>query len=215
MYIFDIDGTLLFTIDSISYNINKTLKEFSLGEIEKDKVKSFVGNGPVVLVEKCLEYLGYKDENLKEKFLFVYNKNYDDNPYYLTKPFEGIKQELDKIKARGEKIAAFSNKPDSTCKKVIGHIFGENYFNMVLGYKENYKRKPSAEGIYIIKERLGGDFSDIIYFGDSEVDIKCGKNAGIFTVACAWGFRDKKYLETFNPDLLIENVKEISSIRRV
>lgn len=215
MYIFDIDGTLLNTIDSISYNINQTLKNFSLSQVPKEKIEEFVGNGPRVLIEKTLDYIGFEKSEKREKILNAYNKRYDENPVFLTKPYEGIVEELEKIKKRGEILVAFSNKPDSTCKKVIGEIFGEGYFDFILGYREDIKRKPSPEGMYIIKERFGVDYSDIFYFGDSEVDMECGKNAGVFTVGCAWGFRERKILENLKPNLIIDSPKEISKIRRV
>lgn len=216
MYIFDIDGTLLYTIDSIAYNINESLKDFNLSEVPKDKVREFVGNGPVVLINKSLDYINFeKDEEKRLEILNHYNKKYDDNPAYLTKPYDGIKDELDKLKERGEIIAAFSNKPDSTCKKVIEEVFGKGYFDYILGYREDIKRKPSPEGMYIIKEKFDVDFTDIIYFGDSEVDMECGKNAGVFTVGCAWGFRDKDLLLSHKPNLVIDSPSEISKIRRV
>ena len=216
MYIFDIDGTLLNTIDSISFHINKTLEEFGLGQIDKERVRAFVGNGPVVLVNKTLDFVGAsREESFRKKFLDTYNKSYDDDPTYLLKAYGGIKESIDILKDRGEIIACFSNKPDSTCKKVIGHVFGKDYFDFILGYKESYERKPSPEGIMIIKERFGVDFSDILYFGDSEVDMKCGKNSGIFTVGCSWGFRSREILEKESPNLIIDDPKEIKNIRRI
>lgn len=216
MYIFDIDGTLLYTIDSIAYNINESLKDYSLGEVPKEKIREFVGNGPVVLINKSLDYVNFKkDEEKRQEILNHYNKKYDDNPAYLTKAYDGIKKELDELKNRGEIIACFSNKPDSTCKKVIEEVFGKGYFDYVLGFREDIKRKPSPEGMYILKDRFGVDFTDIIYFGDSEVDIECGKNAGVLTVACSWGFRDKEFLLSKNPDIVIDHPEEISKIRRV
>lgn len=215
MYIFDIDGTLLYTIDSIAYNINQTLKAYGLKEVPTDKIREFVGNGPKVLIEKTLDYIGFEKSEKREEILNSYNKRYDDNPSYLTKPYDGIVEELEKIKKRGELLVAFSNKPDSTCKKVIGDVFGEGYFDFILGYRKDIERKPSPEGMYIIKERYGVDSSDIIYFGDSEVDMKCGKNAGVFTVGCSWGFRDRKILEDLKPDSIIDKPSEISKIRRV
>ena len=103
MYIFDIDGTLLNTIDSISYNINQTLKNFSLSQVPKEKIEEFVGNGPRVLIEKTLDYIGFEKSEKREKILNAYNKRYDDNPTYLTKPYDGIVDELEKIKKMGEK----------------------------------------------------------------------------------------------------------------
>lgn len=215
MYIFDIDGTLLNTIDSIDYHINKTMKKYDLDPVPKEKVREFVGNGPVVLIEKSLDFVNANtDPVYRKEILDFYNKSYDDNPTYLLKAYDGIKESLDIIKQRGEIITCFSNKPDSTSNKVIPAVFGEGYFDFILGYKESYERKPSPEGIIIIKERFGVDFSDIIYFGDSEVDMKCGKNAGIFTVGCSWGFRSREVLEKGNPDLIIDDPKEIKDIRR-
>jgi phosphoglycolate phosphatase len=215
MYIFDIDGTLLYTIDSISYYINKAFADFGLGQVPKDEVRKNVGNGPIVLVNKCLKYLDIEDENIQKKVLDHYNRIYDDNPSYLTKPYEGIREELEKIKKRGELLVAFSNKPDSTCKKVLTDLWPAGYFDMILGFKENIKRKPNPEGLYIIGQRFEEKMTDIVYFGDSEVDIECGRNAGVFTVACAWGFRDKAFLEEQKPDLIIDSPGEINTIRRV
>lgn len=214
MYIFDIDGTLLNTIDAISYHLNQTFKSYGLREVPTDKVREFVGNGPRVLIEKSLDYARFAGEDeLREEIYNTYNKAYDDNPLYLTKPFEGIKQELDTIKSRGEIITAFSNKPDSTSNMVLKEIFGKDYFDYILGYREDYERKPSPEGIMIIANHFDVPFSQILYFGDSEVDMKCGKNASIFTIGCSWGFRDRGVLESQNPDTIIDSPYQISSVQ--
>lgn len=215
MYIFDIDGTLLDTIDSIAYNMNVTLEHFLLEKIPKNTVRKFVGNGPKNLVDKCTEYLGIFDQELRKDILNYYNEYYDNNPSYLTKAYDGILNQLDILRKRGELIAAFSNKPDSTSKKVLTEVIGGKYFDMILGYQEGIERKPSPEGIMIISQRFNVKMTDVIFFGDSEVDIKCGKNAGVFTVACSWGFRDRDFLLENKPDLIIDNPNEISLIRRV
>lgn len=210
MYIFDIDGTLLYTIDTISYFINQTLKKFDLEPCPKDKVEAFVGNGPAVLVELVLDYVGGpSDVEFRKEFLASYNKAYDDNPAHLTKAYDGIKEALDELKKSGKPLVCFSNKPDETSRKVIPAIFGDGYFDYILGYRGDYARKPSPAGIMILKEKFGVDFSDIIYFGDSEVDMKCGKNAGIFTVGVSWGFRDRSVLEKEKPDLIIDDPSEM------
>lgn len=210
MYIFDIDGTLLYTIDTITYFINETLKKFGLDPCPKDTVEALVGNGPVVLCEKVLNYVGAStDKKFRKDFLDSYNKAYDDNPSHLTKAYDGVKEALDEIKKTGKPLICFSNKPDGTCKKVIPAVFGEGYFDYILGFRGDYERKPSPAGIMILKEKFGVDFADIIYFGDSEVDMKCGKNAGIFTVGVSWGFRDRKVLEEEKPNLIIDDPSEM------
>lgn len=216
MYIFDIDGTLLDTIDAINFHLNATFKKYGLSTVPKEKVREFVGNGPRVLVSKALDYVGFDGSpDLWEEIYGAYNIAYDNDPVYLTKPFEGIREALDKIKARGEIITAFSNKPDDTSNKVLKAIFGPDYFDFILGYREDYERKPSVEGIMIIAERFGANFSDILYFGDSEVDMLCGRNAGIFTVGCSWGFRPRAILEEGKPHAIIDSPSEINSIRIV
>ena len=210
MYIFDIDGTLLNTVDTISYFINETLKKFDLSPCPKDKVEAFVGNGPAVLVYLVLDYVGGpKDEKFRKDFLNSYNKTYDDNPAHLTKAYDGVKEALDQLKKTGKPLVCFSNKPDETSRKVIPAVFGQGYFDYILGFRGDYARKPSPEGIMILKEKFNVDFSDIIYFGDSEVDMKCGKNAGIFTVGVSWGFRDRAVLEKEKPDLIIDDPSEM------
>lgn len=120
-----------------------------------------------------------------------------------------MKEALDELKKTKKPLICFSNKPDETCKKVIPAVFGEGFFDDILGFRGDYERKPSPAGIMILKEKFGVNFSDIIYFGDSEVDMKCGKNAGIFTVGVSWGFRERKVLEEAKPDLIIDDPKEI------
>lgn len=216
MYIFDIDGTILNTIDAINFHLNETFKKYSLGEVPKDKVREFVGNGPKVLVKSALSYVNFAgDESMAKEIYDFYNQAYDNDPAYLTKPYDGIKEALDKIKEKGEILTAFSNKPDSTCKKVLESIFGEDYFDYILGFRDDYKRKPSPEGIMIIASHFNVNYSDILYFGDSEVDMKCGKNTSVFTVGCSWGFRDREILEKENPDIIIDKPSEINSIRNI
>lgn len=210
MYIFDIDGTLLYTIDTINYFINESLKKFDLGPCPKERVEAFVGNGPVVLCEKVLDFVGAsKDKDFRKSFLDFYNKSYDENPAYLTKAYDGVKEALVELKKTKKPLVCFSNKPDETSKKVIPAVFGEGFFDDILGFRGDYERKPSPAGIMILKEKFGARFSDIIYFGDSEVDMKCGKNAGIFTVGVSWGFRERKVLEEAKPDLIIDDPKEM------
>lgn len=216
MYIFDIDGTLLNTIDSINFHINETFKKYGLKSVPKEKIREFVGNGPRVLLDKTLNYVGFTgDELLKEEIYNRYNESYNNDPLHLTKPFDGVKKSLDRLKENGEILAAFSNKPDETSNRVLKSIFGEKYFDYILGYREDYKRKPSPEGIMIIANHFDMPFSEIMYFGDSEVDMKCGRNTNIFTVGCSWGFRDREVLEAENPDLIIDHPSEITSIKRI
>lgn len=214
MYIFDADGTIIDSAKSIAYHLNKALNDFEIPEVSYKDVESFLGNGSTVLVKKALEKNKIKDDKLMEKVLEDYLKRYNDNPAYLTNAYDGIIEELSKIKER-DKIIVFSNKPHDILNNLCDEVFGKDFFDMVLGQSGNYKRKPSPEGIYIIKEKFKAKSSDIIYFGDTEVDIDCAKRANVFSVACTWGFRDREYLSSFRPDIIIDNVEDISKIRRV
>ncbi|MDO4594240.1 MAG: HAD family hydrolase [Tissierellia bacterium] len=214
MYIFDVDGTILDTVNSIQYHANKTFKKYNLGSLEREDYERFLGNGAKYMIDKALDKLGEFNLEKREEILKIYNKSYDQNPSYLTKAYPKIKEVLKKLKEENT-LVAFSNKPHSTLTKVIKDVFGEDLFDYVLGQSDRYKRKPSPEGIYIIKDRFRVNSDEILYFGDSEVDILCGKNAGVFTIACSWGFRDRKFLEKQNADLIIDDAKEILNIRRV
>lgn len=212
MYIFDVDGTLLNTIDTISYYINEECKKIGILPFSKDLVKKYTGHGTKYLIDSLLSHVGIDDNEIKKSFMNSYIQNYEKNPSYLTTCYDGVKEALDNIKKR-DYIVCFSNKTHSVLKKVLDDIFGCDYFNYILGQKEEIKSKPNPMGLYHIIDLFKQKKTDVLYFGDSEIDIQCGKNASVFTVAVSWGFRDLDTIKKQSPNLIINHPKEIVEVK--
>ena len=207
--IFDLDGTLTNTLESMTYSVNLTLEEMGLSKITKDQCRLFVGNGARVLMEKSLKAAGDTDASRIEEGMEIYGRIFDRNcPYHVT-PYEGIPEMLKALKDKGIQLAVLSNKPDRQTVKVVKAIFGEELFDYAQGQKEGIRRKPEPDGVWYLMEQMHVSKEECLYIGDSEVDAATGRNAGLKTIGVLWGFRDRKTLETAGADDLIDRPDEL------
>lgn len=207
--IFDLDGTLTNTLESMTYSVNLTLKEMGLSQITKDQCRMFVGNGARVLIEESLKVSGDPKASRIEKGMKIYGRIFDQNCTYHVTPYEGIPEMLKALKDRGIHLAVLSNKPDRQTVKVVKEIFGDNIFDYAQGQKDGIRRKPAPDGVWYLMEQMQVSKEECLYIGDSEVDAATGKNAGLKTIGVLWGFRDRKTLETAGADHLIERPEEL------
>lgn len=207
--IFDLDGTLTNTLESMTYSVNLTLEEMGLSKITKDQCRLFVGNGARVLMEKSLKAAGDTDASRIEEGMEIYGRIFDRNCTYHVTPYEGIPEMLKALKDKGIHLAVLSNKPDRQTVKVVKAIFGEELFDYAQGQKEGIRRKPEPDGVWYLIEQMQVSKEECLYIGDSEVDAATGKNAGLKTIGVLWGFRDRKTLETAGADHLIERPEEL------
>ena len=207
--IFDLDGTLTDSLESLAYSVKATLREMDLPEITTDECRRFVGDGARCLMERSLRATG--EENVKriEEAMEIYGRIFDENCTYHVTPYEGICQILSDLKKEGVKLAVLSNKPDQQTVKVVHEIFGEDVFDYAQGQIENIKRKPEPDGIYCLLEKMNVTKEECLYVGDSEVDVKTGKNAGLKTICVLWGFRDRKTLEAAGAQVMIDRPEEL------
>lgn len=207
--IFDLDGTLTDTLDSIKYCADAAIAVCGYAPYEKEDYKYFVGEGAAKLIERCL--LGRGDKNLQnfEKVFAAYKEIFAKNCMYKVKPYDGIRELLSSLKERGMKIAVLSNKPHAETIDVIETLFGKNYFDVIHGQKPEVERKPSPAGVFCILQELGLSVEDVVYLGDTCTDMQTGKSAGAFTVGALWGFRDRKELEENHADAIIKNPLEL------
>lgn len=194
--IFDLDGTLTNTLESMTYSVNLTLEEMGLSKITKDQCRLFVGNGARVLMEKSLKAAGDTDASRIEEGMEIYGRIFDQNCTYHVTPYEGIPEMLKALKDKGIQLAVLSNKPDRQTVKVVKAIFGEELFDYAQGQKEGIRRKPEPDGVWYLMEQMHVSKEECLYIGDSEVDAATGRNAGLKTIGVLWGFRDRKTLET-------------------
>ena len=207
--IFDLDGTLTNTLESMTYSVNLTLEEMGLSKITKDQCRLFVGNGARVLMKKSLKAAGDTDASRIEEGMEIYGRIFDRNCTYHVTPYEGIPEMLKALKDKGIQLAVLSNKPDRQTVKVVKAIFGEELFDYAQGQKEGIRRKPEPDGVWYLMEQMHVSKEECLYIGDSEVDAATGRNAGLKTIGVLWGFRDRKTLETAEVDDLIDRPDEL------
>lgn len=211
--IFDLDGTLLNTLPTISHYANLALGEYELGSIGQNRFKTLVGNGARVLIERVLDEVGADREEYFDKVYKLYSKEYDKNVSYLTKPYDGIPELLASLKTEGYTIAVLSNKPDSAAVNACRLFFGD-LIDIAHGGIDGMELKPSPDGVYNIFEESGFGAEDCLYIGDTGTDMQTGKNAGIYTIGVLWGFRERAELEANGADVIVSSPDEVLKIAK-
>lgn len=201
------DGTTVNTIDSISYFANKALGKYSLPPIPTERYKKLVGDGARVLVSRMIAEVGGSDTDI-ERVLPEYNSSYDADFLYLTKPYDGIVDMLNELKARGVICTILSNKPDDTAKKVSDALFG-SLISICYGGRAGKPLKPDPEGVFEIMDELGVSADEVLYIGDTATDMCTGKSAGLYTIGVKWGFRDTNELLGAGADAIISEPSEL------
>ncbi len=204
--IFDLDGTLLNTLDDLTDSVNYALSSLGYPVRTADEVRMMVGNSVIYLIEKALP-----ENTEKEQFdrcLSIFEEHYNKNMRNKTAPYGGIEQMLTDVKAAGYKLAVVSNKPDVFTKKLVEELFGE-YIPLAIGRSDTIPRKPAPDMVLYAMNQLGSESETTVYVGDSEVDVITSKNAGVPCIGCLWGFRDRATLEREGADYLISSPSEL------
>ncbi|SFD34713.1 HAD family hydrolase [Ruminococcus albus] len=199
LYIFDLDGTLADSLCDLADSVNIVLERHGFPTHDTEKYKYFVGNGAVKLIERSLPEDQRTPEMIREVHA-EYSKVYAERMLCKTKPYDGIKEVLTELKARGCKLAVASNKPDDCTVNVVEALFGKDVFDSVHGKREGVPTKPSPDIMYQIMEELGVSADECIHSGDSNVDVATAHNAGIECIGCIWGFRTEEELVSAGAD---------------
>lgn len=190
-YIFDLDGTLLNTINDLAASTNYALRSVGLPEHTVEDVRRFVGNGVRKLMERAIEN---GDKNpLFEKAYSIFRQHYLEHGLDTTEPYAGIVDMLEELNRRGKNIAVVSNKFYAATQELVRHFFGE-YVKVAIGERENIRKKPAPDTVVEALKLLGVDKVNAVYIGDSEVDIQTARNVGIPCISVLWGFRDRSFL---------------------
>lgn len=207
--IFDLDGTLLYTLEDLTDSVNHIMRQFGYKERTLEEIRSFVGNGIGNLIKKTLPQNITKEQS--EIVLKKFSEYYTLNCQNKTRPYDGIMELLDTLKKEGYKLAIVSNKNHKAAKE-LSKIYFKNYIDETIGDGEGYGRKPEPEGVFKAIEVLGSTVESSVYVGDSEVDIETGKNASIKTIIVTWGFRKKEYLISVGGEFFAETTEELLKI---
>ena len=207
--IFDLDGTLTDSLESLVYSVGKTLDEVGLPAITRQQCQSFVGNGAKKLVEESIRAAGDTDLEKLDQALEAYKRIFDVHCTYHVTPYEGIIDLLKALKMRGIKTAVLSNKPHRQTVKVVEEILGNELIDLAAGQKDNIARKPAPDGMFAIMKEFNVKPQECLYIGDSEVDAVTGSNAGVETVCVTWGFRTEEELKAAGAENLINKAEEL------
>ena len=210
--IFDLDGTLTDTVESLTYSVNATLSELGLSQITEEQCKAFVGSGARKLIERSLKAAGDPELLHVEKAMEVYGRVFKENCTYHVAPYEGIVEMLDALKALGVRLAVLSNKPHLQTKDVVATFFGADTFTCVQGQKEGIPRKPDPAAVFMIAKELNVATEECLYIGDSDVDMQTGNAAGVTTIGVTWGFRSREVLKENGAAYIVDKAQEIISI---
>ena len=188
--IFDLDGTLLDTLDDLANAVNYMMRKHGFPERTRTAIRRFLGNGARDLMRRSVP-IDVEGEDF-EKILAEYVEYYNAHSKILTKPYDGVLPLLAELKVDGIKTAVVSNKPDMTVKALCKEYFGDS-LDFALGDRPSIKKRPSADPILFAMKELGCERA--VYVGDSEVDILAAKNASLPCISLTWGFRDRELLE--------------------
>lgn len=189
--IFDLDGTLLNTIDDLGDSANHILCKLGFPTHTIDEYKYFVGNGIPKLIERCLPP---DKQEYKEQALSMFMEYYALHSEDKTAAYDGILELLTTARKKGLKLGVITNKAHNIAQQVVPHFLGDGVFDYIRGLDEKIKAKPCPDGALDVAERLGVQPSEVLYIGDSGVDMQTAVNAGFTPCGVLWGFRTEKEL---------------------
>ena len=189
--IFDLDGTLLDTLQDLANSTNFALSSFGYPERSLEEVRRFVGNGIEKLIERAVPDGTPSEE--RSRVLAVFKAHYAEHCEDHTAPYEGIIKVLDCLKEKGVTVAVVSNKIDCAVKSLCEKYFADRIF-VAVGEREGIRRKPYPDSVFEVLDKTGFVPAEAVYIGDSEVDVQTAENAGMDMITVTWGFRDKDFL---------------------
>ena len=204
--IFDMDGTILSTLDDLANGVDYALSENGLPARSKQETRAALGRGVRFLIEQSVPD-GLSDAEIskvEEDFLKYYKVHSMDN----TRPYDGIVELIKEVRASGIKTAVVSNKIDSAVKELCANFF-EGAFDVAYGERIGIPRKPDPKPINAIIDEFGLSKNEVVYIGDSEVDLLTANNAKIDHIIVTWGFRDRAFLERNGAKNLVESMEEL------
>ncbi len=206
--IFDLDGTLLDTLEDLKDATNYALRQCGMPERTLEEVRQFVGNGVRNLMIRAVPQ-GEENPGFERAFE-LFKKYYGEHCNDATRAYDGIPELLRELKNRGYVMAIVSNKIDSAVQELTHRYFSQ--VDIAIGDQENLKRKPEPDSVFLTLNRLGRTREEAIYVGDSDVDLATAKNAGLPCISVLWGFRDREFLEEHGATIFVEKPMEIADV---
>ncbi|MCT7470873.1 MULTISPECIES: HAD family hydrolase [Aliarcobacter] len=207
--IFDLDGTLLDSIEDIASSMNKVLESLQLPTHKIEDYKHFVGGGVDILVENALNN---QSKEIKDEVIKRFKIEYDGKLHSKTLPYDGIYELLDELKKLDINLAVLSNKPHEFTVSYVNHFFKNYNFKEIHGQKKDVPKKPDPKAALDIVKCLDSSCENTYFIGDTKIDMQTAKNANMTAIGVLWGFRDEKELRDFGADFIVSNPLEILKI---
>lgn len=204
--IFDMDGTILDTLEDLCHTLDYTLEQFGFPKKTVPEMRSYLGNGMRKFIE--LGAPAGTGEELREKMFEVFAEYYKTHCAIATKPYDGLLPMLDRLKAAGMKIAVVSNKGDFGVQILCDEYFPQ-VFHYAVGEKTGISKKPAPDMVEAVLKEFGLQPEEAVYIGDSEVDLETARNAQMDEVLVTWGFRDKSFLEERGAKVIVDTMEQL------
>ena len=185
--LFDMDGTILDTLDDLTDSVNHTLRELGYGERTREEVRSYLGYGSRRLIERSL---GTTETKTVDEAFRIYRAWYGEHTQIKTKPYDGIVDVMRALRAHDIRVAVASNKPEAMVRKLCDYHF-PGLVDAVVGDVDGRERKPQRDMIDAALAELGASHDGAVYVGDTEVDVQTAQNAHLPVIAVGWGFRER------------------------
>ena len=207
-YIFDLDGTLLDTLQDLAASVNYALRQHGMPEHSIDDVRRFVGNGVRLLMERAIPD-GAANPDFEATFA-TFREHYMHHSLDTTRPYPGISEVLKELKSRGCRLAVVSNKMMAATVDLCRHFFPDT-IEVAIGEHEaeGIRKKPAPDTVFAALKELGTGKEDAVYVGDSDVDIATARNSGLPCVSVLWGFRDKAFLIKHGAETFVSKPLEL------
>lgn len=207
-YIFDLDGTLLDTLDDLAAAVNYALRQHGMPEHTREDVRRFVGNGVRLLMIRAIP--DGEDNPLFEATFQTFREYYMEHSLDTTRPYDGIPELLGELRARGKRVAVVSNKFYAATSELCHHFFPDTV-EVAIGEHEaeGIRKKPAPDTVKEAFRQLGVDSRNAVYVGDSDVDLQTARNAGLPCISVLWGFRDRAFLEAHGATTFVTTPEEI------
>lgn len=207
--VFDLDGTLLNTLEDLRDSVNYALERQGFPLRNLSEIRSFVGNGIRLLMERAVpENIGAETFEICFKDFCDYYKIHMEDK---TAPYDGINDMLTNIKKAGFKTAIVTNKADFAAQDLCKRMFGEN-IDFVVGSSDDRPNKPAPDGVFYALEKLDSKIENTVFVGDADTDILTAKNANLPSIGVLWGFRDREVIEEAGAEYIVESVNDLEKL---
>ncbi len=204
--LFDLDGTLLDTLEDLSDSVNAVMRSYGLPEHDTESVRLFVGNGIGKLMERAMP--AHTEKAVLDESISRFRMFYGRNQCRKTKPYAGVERMLSELGRAGYSLGVVTNKYEAAALELCKHFFGD-ILREVVGDVPKRAKKPSPDGVHEAIRRLGGCLEESAYIGDSETDVQTAKQAGLPCIGVSWGFRGRSVLIAAGADFIADTPEDI------